>query len=177
MTDEARRAQMERLLLELDALRRELELADRGERGRLTSEIQAKRRRRDALEGLVGVQLDALLGARRGADAIDRLTAIAATIGLGGPELRELLRISPVEVWWWQRDGLPDQRLRQLRNVECVAQMLAERLKPGRVIDAMRRPAQGLGGQSMVDLLAAGRYAELRAAVAEFDRLWGSGSE
>ena len=152
---------------ELYRLRRELALVEHGERAYSTDQFQRMRRRRNALEILFGADLDASLAAEAGADAMDRLSEIAARVGIGGAELRELLRISPAELRRWQTEGMPDERRKEFDEIRSVAQTLAARFGSNRAADAMRTPSAALGGRSIMELLAAGRRAEARAAMEE----------
>ena len=166
MTSEEPSRRRERPLDELYRLRRSFALVEHGERAYSTDQFQRMRRRRNALEILFGADLDASLAAEAGADAMDRLSEIAARVGIGGAELRELLRISPAELRRWQAEGMPDERRKEFDEIRFVAQT-ATRFGSTRAADAMRTPIAALGGRSIMELLAAGRRAEARAAMEE----------
>ncbi|MGI8875011.1 MAG: hypothetical protein ACR2KP_11915 [Egibacteraceae bacterium] len=56
----------------------------------------------------------------------------------------------------WLQDGVPIDRAEQISNLAAATDLLVHYLKRDRIPAVVRRPAPGLGGQSLIELWAAG---------------------
>ena len=65
----------------------------------------------------------------------------------------------------WRRSGVPADRVPALMNLAEATDLLDRRVKRERIPAVVRRPAETLGGQSLLDLAFEGRHAEVRDAV------------
>jgi hypothetical protein len=120
------------------------------------------RDRRAELEALVAAELDARLAAEDMHDGEHRITSIAAALGLDATELQTILGLSAQSgAKGWRTSGwsslLASSRPRTLWP----------ELRPGRLPNVLERPAPAYDGESMLDMLRAGRHAELQARVTE----------
>ncbi|MDN5795004.1 MAG: hypothetical protein L0H79_04555 [Intrasporangium sp.] len=95
---------------------------------------------------------------------------IAESFGLNKAELGRLFGVSRQAASDWLQDDIPSDRRAKASVVVSIADLLAHRLKPGRLPGVARRPAAVYGGLSMLDLITADRHEELLASVrASFD--------
>lgn len=95
---------------------------------------------------------------------------IAESFGLNKAELGRLFGVSRQAASGWLQGEIPSDRLAKASVVVSISDLLAHRLKPGRLPGVARRPAAAYGGLSMLDMIAADRHEELLASVrASFD--------
>ena len=65
----------------------------------------------------------------------------------------------------WLRDGIPAERTVAVAEMAAATDVLDRRVKRERIPAVVRRPAEMLGGVSLLDFACAGRHAEVREAV------------
>lgn len=65
----------------------------------------------------------------------------------------------------WRRSGVPEDRLVALADLSAATDVLLRYVKPDRIPAVVRRPADSLGGRSLLELAESGRTGEVRAAV------------
>lgn len=82
---------------------------------------------------------------------------------LSAAGLGTLFGVSRQAVSKWMSDGVPPERAAQVADVEAMSELLQRYLKRGRIPAVVRRQAPGLGGESLLSLVAAGRSAEALA--------------
>lgn len=81
--------------------------------------------------------------------------------GLSKAEAGRLFGVSRQAVDKWSERGVPAQRRVAVADLEAVTDLLVRYLKRDRVPAVVRRPADRLAGQSMLDLARAGRTDDL----------------
>lgn len=97
-------------------------------------------------------------------------TQILDSFGLNKAELGRLFGVSRQAAADWLKHEIPSDRRGKASVVLSIADLLAYRLKPGRLPGVARRPAEAYGGLSMVEMIAADRHEELLDSVrASFD--------
>ena len=70
----------------------------------------------------------------------------------------------------WLRSGTPTERLDRIGALAEIADILRHRLRDGMPAAVVRRPADGYGGRSMLEMIADGEHCELLESVrASFD--------
>ena len=67
----------------------------------------------------------------------------------------------------WLSRGIPERRRPAVADLEAATDLLVRYLKRDRIPTVVRRPADRLGGSSMLDLARAGRTAEMLAYTRE----------
>ncbi|HEX8691171.1 MAG TPA: antitoxin Xre/MbcA/ParS toxin-binding domain-containing protein [Longimicrobium sp.] len=82
------------------------------------------------------------------------LEEIQQVLGLSSAEAAALFGVSRQAVDQWRRNGVPAERVADVERVRDVAQVLYEELIPERIPQVVRNPARGLGGRSILDVLA-----------------------
>ena len=85
--------------------------------------------------------------------------------GLSVTELGELFGVTRQAASLWLIDGPPSARLPKVASVAAVADILAHRLKPGRIAGIARKPSAAYGGRSMLELIAADEHERLLESV------------
>jgi hypothetical protein len=75
---------------------------------------------------------------------------------LSQSEAGRLFGVTRQAVAKWLHEGVPIDRAEQVSNLAAATDLLVRYLKPDRIPAVVRRPAPGLGGQSLVELWAAG---------------------
>lgn len=112
----------------------------------------------------------------RFAEALDRqrrvgqLERIRSGWGLSLAETARLFGVSRQAVAKWRDRGVPSERAEALADLAAATDLLTHYLERDRIPAVVRRPASALGGQSLVDVAAAGRAGEvLRACREMFD--------
>jgi hypothetical protein len=101
-------------------------------------------------------ELDRRLGAR-GLAHVMRAWRLSATA------LGELFGVSRQAASKWLDDGIPADRAPQVADLEAITELLQRYLKADRIPAVVRREAPGLGGESLMSLVASGRSAEALA--------------
>lgn len=124
---------------------------------------QAARALVAALEGDVGgwvgrfvAELDTLAGR-------DDLEQIMTAWGLSKAQTARVFGVSRQALAKWLASGVPVDRRPALADLTAATDLLARYLKRGRIPAAVRRPAERLGGSSLLDLARGGHTAEVLA--------------
>lgn len=118
---------------------------------------------RDDAAGWVGrfvAELDSL--ARR-----KDLERVLAAWGLSKAELGRIFGVSRQGLAKWLATGVPPDRRPALADLAAATDLLTRYLKRERIAAVVRRPAERLGGASLLDLARQGRTAEVLVAVRE----------
>jgi hypothetical protein len=76
----------------------------------------------------------------------------------------DLFGVSRQAVGKWLRRGLPADRLESVADLAAATDILAHHLKASRIPAVVRRPADRLGGGSLLDLVREGRTGEVLSA-------------
>lgn len=120
-----------------------------------------------ATDGVLAISnLDArrfLRGVRRYLNNADEppLERIQEIFALNYTELGALFGVTRQGVKDWVERGVPTGRLEKVATVAAIAELLERKLKPERIVDIARRPADAYGGLSMLDLIRQDRHREL----------------
>jgi hypothetical protein len=93
----------------------------------------------------------------------DAFARVLDTWALTNAEAGRLLGVSRQAVAKWRANGLPEERRAVVGELAAVTDLLVRYLKRERIPAVVRRPAERLGGRSMLDLVAEGRSGELLA--------------
>ncbi len=100
----------------------------------------------------------------------DQLRRVLRVWGLSAAETGRLFGVSRQAVAKWLAQGLPADRVEAVADLAAATDLLVHYLKADRIPATVRRPAERLGGGSLLDLVAAGRTRQVLAAVrAMFD--------
>ena len=117
-----------------------------------------------ALEGDVAgwvgrfvAELDTLAGR-------DELERVMTTWGLSKAETARVFGVSRQALAKWLASGVPPDRRPALADLTAGTDLLARYLKRERIPAVVRRPADRLGGSSLLELARGGRTAEVLAA-------------
>lgn len=107
----------------------------------------------DAWVAELTAELDRHLSARR----LERLMRVWQ---LSRAELGALFGVSRQGVSKWIDGGVPADRVQQVADVEAITDLLDHYLKRERIAAVVRREAPGLDGQSLIELITAGRSSD-----------------
>lgn len=77
----------------------------------------------------------------------------------------EAFGVSRQAVSKWQHVGVPADRMPALLDLVSATEELERRVRRERIPAVVRRSADALGGQSLLELAQAGKHAEVREAV------------
>lgn len=94
----------------------------------------------------------------------DTFTQWLAAWDVSDAEAGRLFGVTRQAIAKWRRHGVPQRRLGTLAELGAVTDLLEAYLRRDRIPAVVRRPADVLGGRSMLDLVAEGRTAELLVA-------------
>lgn len=86
---------------------------------------------------------------------------ITESFGLSKAELGRVFGVSRQAATDWLASDVPHDRRAKASVVISISDLLAHRLKPGRLPGVARRSAAAYGGLSMLDMIAADRHEEL----------------
>ncbi len=120
-----------------------------------------------ATNGVLAISnLDArrfLRGVRRCLNNADEppLERIQEIFALNYTELGSLFGVTRQGVKDWIERGVPTGRQEKVATVATIADLLERKLKPERIGDIARRPADAYGGLTMLDLIRRDRHREL----------------
>lgn len=89
--------------------------------------------------------------------ALDELQRV---MGLSSAEVAALFGVTRQAVDLWRRNGVPPERVADVQRVRDVARVLYDELIPERIPQVVRNAARGLGGRSILDVLAEPEGAE-----------------
>jgi DNA-binding transcriptional regulator YdaS (Cro superfamily) len=90
----------------------------------------------------------------RMADTPDALDEIQQVMGLSSAETAALFGVTRQAVDQWRQKGVPAERMADVQRIRDVARVLYEELLPDRIPQVVRNAARGLGGRSILDVLA-----------------------
>jgi hypothetical protein len=96
-------------------------------------------------------------------DPLDRFTTVW---NLSDSETARAFGVSRQAFSKWRREGVPAERARALADLDAATGILERRLERERIPAVVRRPAEMLGGRSLLELARAGEHAEVHRAVA-----------
>lgn len=85
--------------------------------------------------------------------------------GLSASEGGRIFGVSRQAVSKWLQDGVPADRMTALMDLASATDILCRKVKRERIPAIVRRPADNLNGQSLLDLALAGRHADVLSAV------------
>jgi hypothetical protein len=97
----------------------------------------------------------------------DPLERLLALWDLSATEAARAFSVSRQALSKWRRAGVPAERIPALMELSEATDLLDRRVKRERIPAVVRRPADNLGGRSLLDLAFGGRHSEVREAVAE----------
>ena len=90
-----------------------------------------------------------------------QLARVLDVWSLSKAEAGRMFGVSRQAVDKWLSRGVPEERRPPVAHLEATTDLLVRYLKRDRVPSVVRRPAERLGGLSMLDLARAGRTQEL----------------
>ncbi len=132
------------------------ELLDRDPREVADELVAAGSERRDWLDAFA-TELDQRV-------ARSQLGRVLAVWQLSQAQAGELFGVSRQAVSKWLRSGVPAGRISAVADLAAATDLLARYLQRDRIPAVVRRPADALGGRSLVDLVAEGRTDEVLTA-------------
>lgn len=97
--------------------------------------------------------------------AENELEQVIATWNLTGEEASAVVGVGEEEVARWRDSGVSARYLPVLANLTAATTRLAEHVRRERIATVVRRPAESLGGQSLLALAREGEHAQVRDAV------------
>lgn len=95
------------------------------------------------------------------------LRRVLETWGLSQSDAATLFAISRQALSKWLTRGVPAERLEAVADLAAATDVLGHYLKPERIPAVVRRKANNLQGQSLLDLAKAGRTREVLTASRE----------
>lgn len=93
-----------------------------------------------------------------------RLERVMRRWRLSRTELGELFGVSRQAASKWLEDGVPADRVEQVADVQAITDLLERHIERDRISAVVRRPAEGLGGMSLIELVSAGRGSQALAS-------------
>ena len=96
----------------------------------------------------------------------DPLERLLALWDLSASQAALAFSVSRQALSKWRRSGVPADRIPALMDLSEATDLLDRQVRRERIPAVVRRPAETLGGQSLLDLALEGRHAEVRDAVA-----------
>jgi hypothetical protein len=84
-----------------------------------------------------------------GSDALDRVERVW---GLSGAEVAKVFGVSREAYRKWRAHGVPADRTEAVAELDHATQVLLEKLVVDRIPAVVRRPAELLGGRSLLDV-------------------------
>lgn len=108
--------------------------------------------------------LAAFTGELEARGAGEQLPRVLRAWGLSSAEAARIFGVSRQAVAKWARSGIPAERLVPLGDLVAATDLLGHYLKPERIPVVVRRPAEALGGRSLVELATAGDTGAVLAA-------------
>jgi transcriptional regulator with XRE-family HTH domain len=95
-------------------------------------------------------------------DPLDRFTTVWH---LSDAEAARAFGVSRQALSKWRRDEIPADRTPALADLDAATDLLERRVKRERIPAVVRRPAEVLGGRSLLEMVLSGGHAEVRQAV------------
>lgn len=139
---------------------------------RLSAMDQTLRTPQETVEQLMAEAPDAAW-LRAVIDALDQHLRVRPLIrlqevwGLSDAEAARMFDISRQTLSRWREHGIPPKHMSALADLSIATDALAHYVKRERIPALVRRQAHNLGNCSLYELACAGRYSEIRAAVAK----------
>jgi hypothetical protein len=96
-------------------------------------------------------------------DPLDRFTTVW---NLSDSEAAQAFGVSRQAFSKWRREGVPAERTPALAELDAATDILERRVKRERIPGVVRRPAEMLGGRSLLEMARSGEHAEVHRAVA-----------
>jgi hypothetical protein len=96
----------------------------------------------------------------------DPVGRLMASWGLSAAGAARVFGVSRQAVGKWQAHGVPGERLVAVADLAAATDVLERYVRPDRIPAVVRRPADVLGGVSLLELAEAGRWAEVRRGAA-----------
>jgi hypothetical protein len=94
------------------------------------------------------------------------LERLMATWDLSAAAAGRVFGVSRQAVSKWRGSGVPDDRALALADLAAATDVLERYVRLDRIPAVVRRPAELLGGRSLLELAEAGRYADVRRGAA-----------
>ncbi|MGE3812765.1 MAG: hypothetical protein AB7I24_14570 [Candidatus Nanopelagicales bacterium] len=94
------------------------------------------------------------------------LERLLATWDLSAAAAGRVFGVTRQAVSKWRGSGVPDDRAVALADLVAATDVLERYVRRERIPAVVRRPAEVLGGRSLLQLAEEGRYADVRAGVA-----------
>ncbi len=89
------------------------------------------------------------------------LDRILAVWDLSQADAAGLFHVTRQAIGKWRTRGVPAGRIETVSNLAAATDLLLRHLKRDRIPAVVRRPSARLGGESLLDLVAAGRTREV----------------
>jgi hypothetical protein len=102
-------------------------------------------------EGSLGTLVQEILRVMEGGSTLEEVQEV---LGLSSAETAALFGVTRQAVDGWRRNGVPATRMAEVERVRDVARVLYEELIPTRIPQVVRTPARGLGGRTILQVLA-----------------------
>lgn len=96
-------------------------------------------------------------------DPLDRFTQVWQ---ISDSEAAQAFGVSRQAYSKWRREGVPAERTPALADLDAATDILERRVKRERIPAVVRRPAEMLGGRSLLEMARSGEHAEVQRAVA-----------
>jgi hypothetical protein len=93
------------------------------------------------------------------------LERLMATWDLTAAGAGRIFGVSRQAVAKWRGSGVPDDRAVALADLVAATDVLERYVRRDRIAAVVRRPADVLGGQSLLEIAAEGRYGDVRRGV------------
>lgn len=96
----------------------------------------------------------------------DPLERVMTAWALSSAATARVFGVSRQAVGKWRSHGIPEDRLVALADLSAATDVLARYVRPDRIPAVVRRPAELLGGRSLLELAEEHRYDEVRRGAA-----------
>lgn len=102
-----------------------------------------------------------------GVSAAEQIAFIKSSLGLSDAELGRLFAVTRQAVAGWSKAGVPAERTASVDRLVELAQILQRRLVPSRIPQIVRTQAKGLGGRTMLEVIAHDGVGPIHAYLAD----------
>ena len=96
----------------------------------------------------------------------DSLARVMSAWGLSSAATARVFGVTRQAVGKWRAQGVPEDRLVALADLAAATDVLSRYVRSDRIPAVVRRPADVLGGRSLLQLAEEHRYDEVRRGVA-----------
>lgn len=96
----------------------------------------------------------------------DPLERVMGSWDLSAAAMARIFGVSRQALGKWRTHGVPEERLVALADLEAATDVLERYVRPDRIPAVVRRPAEVLGGPSLLQLAEEHRFDEVRRAAA-----------